>query len=120
MRVLALLQKLLGGKTQSRMDHPRGDLGQGFQDEPALMETGVGDDEVGLIPDQVSIEQQIHVQLAGAARQTVFPTERPLEIPAIREQLTGCEGSRRFHRQVDEPGLLRDADGFGPVPRGAA
>lgn len=115
MGILALMQKLLDGKAQGGMDHPRGDLGQGFQDEPALMETGVGDDEVGFLNDCIPIQQHVHIQLAGASLESSPATERPLEILTIRLQLAGGQGCHRFHHQVDEPGLLRDAHGFGPV-----
>lgn len=105
------------------MEEAGGDLGQGFEDEAAVGNFGVGESEDGCVEDLCVDQEQIEIDDAGAlyagfrggiaiAAHGVFDREEPLH------EGCGCEGGFEQKGGVEKAGLVGVADGRSVVQAG--
>ena len=69
-----------------RGDDFGGEIGEGTEDEPALVHPGVGDGEVGLVDGEVAHEQDVDVEDPGPEALGPHPAGRGFELLADLEE----------------------------------
>ena len=115
-----LVGQFLDGCASLRVHDFSGDFGQGNQDKSALHHTGMGYLEVGSFPINVKVGQQqdIDVDGTGAVPDPGSSPQVPLNLFHQTQQGSRAQGSGYGNGAIEEPGLLKEAPGFGFVKGG--
>ena len=100
----------------------RGYLGEGDEDELALGEAGVREEEAGFVDLMGAVKEEVEVEGAGSVGEGVGAVAAKFELDDKEglEEGEGGEGGLKLEDGVDEVGLVGKADGGGAVKGGAA
>ncbi len=105
---------------QQRMAQFRCDFVQGNEDEAAIGEARVGNDEFGSADDARSVEEDVDIDGARAHGHAATAAERPLDLLQAAEKLERHQGGFGRDGAVQEGALIDAADRLGEVDGGLA
>ncbi len=106
-------EEIASGATKEGMEEVGGDLGEGNEDEGALVEAGVREDQGRGVEDEVVVEKKIEVEGAGSVGEGADAAERGFDGEQGGEEGWGIEAGFETGDGVEEGGLALVADGGG-------
>jgi hypothetical protein len=101
------------------MDSIRSYLGQGNEDKATFMKPGMGNGQIGILHDQVVIEEDIQIHGTGTLGNRPFPVEHiRLDPLQFSEEVVRCEAGFKAKNGVQKAVLVDRAHRFRIIEAG--
>lgn len=117
---MAVPEKIADAAAEARHDEVGAELGEPVEDEAALGEARMGDDELGAADDEAAVKEEVEVERAGSPGLASDAPVEALEVEEEAKQVRGLEVGVQLGDGIEEGGLVLAAPGGGLDDAGGA